>query len=182
MSNINRTKPSRRALSTSAELDHQLALMRRSKIVPVRESFALSSSSICSEEVEYYEDCPVILVSFEFLGVVWISPLSFMKQILYLIHLFQTHGSRLAQFAEMEYLQRFVSGFDFSKATTFRINEVPTYTAYTNQNHCFFRTSIPCNEYLNSDDDEDLFSDYGFSKSIPLPQVTFHSSHNSHCS
>ena len=111
------------------------------------------------------------------------SPLSFIKQILHLIYLFQTHNSRLAQFAEMEYVQKFVSEFEFSKATTFRINEIPTFSAYRNQNHCFFRTSIPCNEYLNSDDDEDddLFSDYGFSKSIPLPQVTFQSSHNSRC-
>ena len=71
MSNLNnRTKLPRRGLSTSEELDYQLALMRKSRIVPVRESFALSSSSIGSEEEEYYDDYPVILVSFEFLGVV----------------------------------------------------------------------------------------------------------------
>ena len=71
MSSIgSRANSSKRALSTSAELDHQLAIMRKSKIVPVRESFGLSSSSMYSEEEEYYEDYPVILVSFEFLGVV----------------------------------------------------------------------------------------------------------------
>ncbi|KAE9546688.1 hypothetical protein FO519_010100 [Halicephalobus sp. NKZ332] len=69
MSNaVSRIKPSRR-MSTPEELDHQLALMRRSRIVPVRESFSLSASSTDSRETEY-EDCPVFLVSFDFLGVV----------------------------------------------------------------------------------------------------------------